>query len=203
VHLSSRFRGTIAGRQFSRASENALFAQEFPRCLATDCVLLSHALDRFEELFELLLAHEITVNLPPKFIQKMRRLDSSRLAVRAAKLGPTPTPGLLLESSRCNFRSPPPLPRLSENRLLIFEPVVIPTTVVIEFARVLRVASASTAWTEKRQVNRGGFLRYSQYPINSQRLQVLPWASRWKITIHFVMNSLQAQHPGHPLPLTV
>jgi hypothetical protein len=35
-------------------------------------VLLSHALDRLEKLFELLLAHEITANLPSKFIQKVR-----------------------------------------------------------------------------------------------------------------------------------
>ena len=72
MHLSSRFCGTIAGRQFARASENTLFAQEFPCRLSTDCVLLSHALDRLDELFELLLAHEITVNLPSKFIRKMR-----------------------------------------------------------------------------------------------------------------------------------
>jgi hypothetical protein len=72
VHLSSRFCVTIAGRQFARASENTLFAQEFPCRLSTDCVLLSHALDRLEELFELLFAQEITVNLHPKFIRKMR-----------------------------------------------------------------------------------------------------------------------------------
>jgi hypothetical protein len=73
VHLRSRFCGTIAGRQFARASENTLFAQEFPCRLSTGRVLLSHALDRLEELLELLLAHEITVNLPSKFIRKMRR----------------------------------------------------------------------------------------------------------------------------------
>jgi len=63
VHPRTRFRGTIAGRQFARASEDALFAQELPRRLATDGVLLSHALDRLEELYKLLLAHEITVKL--------------------------------------------------------------------------------------------------------------------------------------------
>jgi hypothetical protein len=71
VHISSRFCGTIAGRQFARASENTLSAQEFPCRLSTDRVPLSHALDRLAELFELLLADEITVNLPSKLIREM------------------------------------------------------------------------------------------------------------------------------------
>ena len=73
MHLSSGLGGTIANRQSARTSENSFFTQEFPRRLATDGVLFSHTLDRFEKLFELLLAHTITVNLHPKFIQKVRR----------------------------------------------------------------------------------------------------------------------------------
>jgi hypothetical protein len=69
VHLSSRFCGTIAGRQFARASENTLFAQEFPCRFSTDCVLLSHALDRLEERFELLPAHESPLTYPLSLLE--------------------------------------------------------------------------------------------------------------------------------------
>jgi hypothetical protein len=52
-----------SGPSVCRASEDALFAQELPRRLATDGVLLSHPLDRLEELYKLLFAHKITVKL--------------------------------------------------------------------------------------------------------------------------------------------
>jgi hypothetical protein len=117
VHLSSRLCGTIAGRQFARASENTLFAQEFPCRLSTDCVLLSHALDRLEELFELLLAHEITVNLPSKFIRKMRHSQ-----VEECKRHP------LSRKARSMIRPCAELSGTSDNRIHFRGPGIFPRT---------------------------------------------------------------------------
>ena len=111
MHLSSRFCGTIAGRQFARASENTLFAQEFPCRLSTDCVLLSHSLDRLEELFELLFAHEITVNLRPKFIRKMRRSQVEECNARSsASSAGQAGPAQRLSIRKCPERTRPSVP---------------------------------------------------------------------------------------------